>query len=302
MDSPGISLFHIGDLACFDEDAMRTFFARSRSGVNPRDLGRALIGCDPALVTRVRDSLADETAADFSAAHADGSGGDAVAHARQRVLGRLFWPLVYWLRPDDYEELIHGEHISPRLLSELDIDGRIVCDIGAGTGRFALLAAPRAHQVIAVDGAPGLLERLAATALRLGYTNIETRRGAFTALPLADATVDLAVACAAFTTFGPHGGDAAVREAERIVRPGGDVAIIWPEDRGRLCARGYQYVHVRGEGAVHFRDVATAARLCETYYSASAAEWVRAHQSPDVPYGVLGVRPPTDMCIRRMPE
>lgn len=296
------SLFSVDDLGCLDDDAMRTFFAPSRGGVTGRDLGRALIGCDEALVLRVRNSLPPAAAADFSAARERGCRSDAITHARRTVLAQLFWPLVYWLRPDDYEELIRGEQISPRLLAELDIDGKTVCDIGAGTGRFALLAARGAKRVIAVDGTPGLLDRLARTATRLGFTNIETRRGAFTALPLADASVDLAVACSAFTTRGPHGGDAALDEAERIVRPGGEVAIIWPQDRRRLCGRGYQYLQVRGEGVVRFRDAATALRLCATYYSASAAEWVCTHNSADVPYSVLGVHPPTDMCIRRIPE
>lgn len=296
------SLFSVGDLSCLDDDAMRTFFAPSRGGVTARDLGRALIGCDETLVRRVRDSLPPAAAADFAAAYAQGCRSVAIMHARQFVLARLFWPLVYWLRPDDYEELIRGEQISPRLLAELDLDGKTICDIGAGTGRFALLAAGRAKRVIAVDGTPGLLERLSRAATQLGYTNIETRRGAFTALPLADASVDIAVACSAFTTWGPHGGDAALDEAERIVRRGGEVAIIWPQDRRRPCARGYHYLQVRGEGVVRFRDVATALRLCATYYSASAAEWVRTHNSADVPYSVLGVHPPSDMCIRRIPD
>ncbi|MBV8527685.1 MAG: class I SAM-dependent methyltransferase, partial [Candidatus Dormibacteraeota bacterium] len=184
---------------------------------------------------------------------------------------------------------------------ELDIDGKTVCDIGAGTGRFSLLAAPRARLVIAIDGVPGLLERLASRAKLLGCTNIAMRRAAFTALPLGDATVDVAVACSAFTTEAPHGGDAAVDEAERIVRPGGEVAIIWPEDPRWLQARGYEYIQMRADGAVHFRDVATAYRLCAEYYSESAAEWVRASRTADVPYSVLGVRPPADMCIRRIP-
>lgn len=296
------SLFDIGDLGCLDDEALCTFLAPSRGGVSSRDLGHALIGCDDRLVRRVRDSLPPEAAEAFSATHEESSRSGTVAHARERVLAALFWPLVYWLRPDDYEELIRGERISPRLLSELDIDGKTVCDIGAGSGRFTLLAAPRAEKVIAVDGVPALLERLAVAATRLGYTNIETRRGAFTALPLADASVDLAVACSAFTTWGPHGGDAAIDEAERVVRPGGEVAIIWPQDHQRPCARGYQHLQVRGEGVVQFRDVATALRLCATYYSASAAEWVVTHDSADVPYSVLGVRPPSDMCIRRIPE
>ena len=296
------SLFSIDDLAQFDDEGLSTFVAPCRGGLNIRDLAHALIGCDDQLVRRVRDGLRPEHATEFSSLLAASGDSRGTARARERVLAQLFWPLVYWLRPDDYEELIRGEQISPRLLAELDLDGKTICDIGAGTGRFALLAARRAKRVIAVDGTPKLLERLARTATRLGYTNIEARRGPFSALPVADASVDLAVACSAFTAWGPHGGDAALDEAERIVRPGGEVAIIWPQDHRRLCARGYQHLQVRGGGTVRFRDGATAHRLCATYYSASAAEWVSGHNTADVPYGVLGVQPPTDMCIRRIPE
>lgn len=299
---PRSSLFSIGDLAHFDDEALRTFVTPCRGGVSLRDLGRALIGSDERLVRRVGSSLPRDRLPEFWSVMATSRDPDAVVRARERVLAQLFWPLVYWVRPDDYEELIHGEQISPRLLSELDVEGKTVCDIGAGTGRFALLAAPHAARVIAVDGAPGLLDRLERAAARLGYTNIETRRGAFTALPLADASVDLAVACSAFTTWGPHGGDAAIDEAERIVRPGGEVAIIWPQDSRRPCARGYEYLQVRGEGTVCFRDIATALRLCATYYSATAAAWVHTNNRADVPYSVLGVHPPTGMCIRRIPE
>lgn len=267
----------------------------------PGELATALAGCDDHLVRRVRRSLPASAAASFSAVHAATATQDTVARARRRVLRQLFWPLVYWLRPDDYEALIGGEEISRRVLDELDIDGRTICDIGAGTGRFALMAAPRARRVIAVDGVPMLLERLEQKARRLGLTNIETHRAPFAALPLPNASVDLAVACSAFTTRGTHGGDAAVDEAERIVRPDGDVAIIWPQHHRWLTARGYDYVRVRGEGTVHFSDVEQAVRLCKTYYSAAAARWVREHATADVPYSVLGVHPPNDLCIRRIP-
>lgn len=251
---------------------------------------------------RVGASLPAAAASEFSTAHTASATPDAVAAARRRVLQQLFWPLVYWLRADDYEALIGGEQISPRILAELDIDGKTVCDIGAGTGRFTLLAAPRARCVVAVDGVPALLERLANSARRLGFTNVETRRASFASLPLPDASVDVAVACSAFTTREPHGGSMAVGEAERIVRPGGEVAIIWPQNHRWLMARGYHYIRVRGEGAVHFSDIETAERLCRTYYSAAAARWVRDHARADVPYSVLGVPPPNDVCIRRMPQ
>ena len=218
--------------------------------------------------------------------------------ARRRVLRHLFWPLVYWLRPDDYEALVEGELIPLRLIDELELDGRIVCDIGAGSGRFSLVAAERAQRVVAIDAVPELLRRLRHTAAERGLHNIETKRGAFACLPLADASVDVAVACSSFMVRGPHGGVGAVREAERIVRPGGTVAVIWPHNPRWFAARGYERVHVRGPAAVRFRDIETAVRLCQTFYTPAAARWVREHGTAEVPYTVLGVDPPCDVCMK----
>lgn len=207
---------------------------------------------------------------------------------------------MYWTRPDDYAELVSGERINARVLEELDIDGKDVCDIGAGSGRFSLVAARHAHRVIAVDAVPALLQRLERRARREHVDNIDIRRAAFRALPLPDHSVDLAVACSSFTTAGAHGGLRALREAERIVRPGGVVAIVWPQHPSWYGQQGYEHVVVRGQGTVCFRDTATAERLCALYYSAEAAQWVREHATGDVPYAVLGVPPPNDLCIRRI--
>ncbi|MBV8528504.1 MAG: hypothetical protein JOZ75_09330, partial [Candidatus Dormibacteraeota bacterium] len=121
MVTPRVSLFAIDDLDSFDDEGLRTFLAPARGGVRPQDLGRALVGSDRSLVRRVRRSLPPAAAGEFLAAHNVQPDGDGVARARRRVLEKLFWPLVYWLRPDDYEELVRGEEISPRLLAALDI-------------------------------------------------------------------------------------------------------------------------------------------------------------------------------------
>lgn len=227
--------------------------------------------------------------------------GEAAA-ARRRVLRRLFWPLVYWLRPDDYEALVEGELIPSRLVDELGLDGQTVCDVGAGSGRFALPAAARARRVVAVDAVPELLRRLDREAARRRLGNIETRRGDFARLPLEDGSVDIAVACSSFTSRGPLGGGRALREAERIVRPGGTVAVIWPQQARWFAARGYACVHVSAPTSVRFRDVGTAMELCRTYYSAAAARWVREHATAEVPYAVLGVSPPSEICVKTVPQ
>jgi SAM-dependent methyltransferase len=286
-------------IANFDDEALGAFLAPDEGGVDPADLGVALRGCAPTLVVRVAGALPDAARTAFNRAH--GARADAaVERARRRVLDRLFWPLVYWNDPDDYEDLVAGERVHPRVVDTLELAGRDVCDIGAGAGRFTLIAARRARRVIAVDVVTPLLQRLEGHARAAGATNIEVRRGRFTALPLADASVDLAVACSSFTSHGPHGGERVLAEAARIVRPGGDVAVIWPQEPAWFRARGFTHISVHGGDAVHFRDVPTAERLCRRYHSLHAARWVRLNQRADVPYAVLSVRPPNDVCVKRV--
>lgn len=289
------------DIGVFDDIALRTFLDPCDGGVDPLHLGVAASHSGKQLCERIVACLPEDAAQIFRTAVASDPPPAAVQRARSHVLEQLAWPLIYWTRPDDYEELIRSEHIAGRVIDELDIAGRVVCDIGAGTGRFTLAVADRARAVIAVDAVPQLLQRLRETARRAGLHNVETRRGSFGALPLDDRSVDLAVACSSFTTNGPHGGIRALRDAERVVRPGGEVAVIWAQDPKWLLHRGYEHIVVRGPQTHGFRDVATAERLCAMYYSDNAAAWVRKHQSAAVPYSVLGVSQPDHLCIRRMP-
>lgn len=216
------------------------------------------------------------------------------------MVGQLFWPLLYWHDPAGYEELVAGEHVHPRILEALDLAGRQVCDAGAGAGRFTLYAARLASRVIAVDEVPPLLRRLEAHLAELGITNVEVRRGSFDRLPLADGEVDVAVACSSLTSRDPFGGEAALAELERVVRPGGQVAVIWPDRPEWFEKRGFEHVSATGNDTLHFADPATAERVCRAFYSEEAGDWVAARRTAEVPFAVLGIRPPNDMCIRRL--
>ena len=66
------------------------------------------------------------------------------------------------------------------ILRELGLDETsVVVDLGAGTGTFALAAAPLCRSVVAVDVSPAMLATMRVTAEQLGVTNVEVVRAGF---------------------------------------------------------------------------------------------------------------------------
>jgi ubiquinone/menaquinone biosynthesis C-methylase UbiE len=301
MAPPLAQRYVLQHLAAFDDEGLRTFLAPGDGDIGPGRLGTALQGAEwDGLAGRVAGVLPGQAREAFEASRDWPEPPELVALRRRQVLDTLFWALLYWNDPDAYEELVAGEQIHPGLLQALDLDGRIVADLGAGAGRFTLFAARHAAWVIAVDAVPPLLERLRRKADDLELDNVETRRGSFMQLPLDDASVDIAVSCSSLTSHAPWGGECALEEAERIVRPGGDLVVIWPDVPDWFCGRGFTYRALPGNAEMHFRDVESAARICTDFYSEEAAQWVRDNHARVVPFAVLGVSPPSDACFKRV--
>ncbi len=99
-----------------------------------------------------------------------------------------------------------------------------IADLGAGEGTFSQLLAQRAQRVIAIDNSEKMVEFGARLAREHGLTNLEYRLGDMEAVPLEDASVDLA-----FFSQSLHHAQhpqRAVAEASRILKPGGRIAIL----------------------------------------------------------------------------
>jgi len=100
----------------------------------------------------------------------------------------------------------------------------VIADLGAGDGSFALLLAQAATRVIAVDSSQKMLDVAREQAHRNGVANVEFRLGDMEELPIDDGAVDLAI----FSQSLHHAGhpERAVREAWRILRPGGRIVVL----------------------------------------------------------------------------
>ncbi len=99
-----------------------------------------------------------------------------------------------------------------------------IADLGSGDGGFALLLAQSAVKVIAVDSYEKMLDVACEQARRAGASNIEFRLGEMEEVPIDDASVDLVF----FSQSLHHAAhpERAIREAARILRPGGRMVIL----------------------------------------------------------------------------
>lgn len=121
------------------------------------------------------------------------------------------------LRVDLYGQSFTAEAISALLPSEWTI-----ADLGCGTGQLAEKLAPCVRQVICVDHSAAMLK--AARDRTASLDNVELRRGDLEALPIDEGSCDAAVLMLVLT-YVPRPATA-LKEAARILRPGGKVVVV----------------------------------------------------------------------------
>jgi SAM-dependent methyltransferase len=250
---------------------------------------------------RARDLRTRYTVADLDALSADEArrflGG---CYGDPQVELSLAWELLYRLEPELYDRLASVERLHRAVLEWLPANADRIVEVGAGTGRLTLELLGRAREIVAIEPARPLREILTRKLMRAEHGDrVRLTAGFFDDLPLPDDWADLVVACSAFTPEAGHGGETGLAEMERVCRPGGCVAIVWPNNVAWLKARGYRYVSFPGEMFVEFASPEDAAELTEIFYPGAAAE-VRRRRQRRVSFDTLGVNPPRDVVFKVM--
>jgi ubiquinone/menaquinone biosynthesis C-methylase UbiE len=298
--------FHITDLQIFDDDTLHMLLADGSFGLTTEQLAHSLHDAPEPLIKRFQHALPPQQRSPFKQAYKHPPTAAAITDAQQEVLDRFFWELTYWKTPELYEELVEGEHLHPGIFQNLEgeIRGKIVLDVGAGTGRATRECLRYgARYLYAVEPSPGLRRILRQKlACSLAERRLSLAAGRFEALPLADRSVDTTLSCSAFTADPAQGGEAGLAEMKRVTRPGGKIVLIWPrsEDLAWLRKHGFQHVvlPMREEMLIHFRSLNSALHCARRFYANNQAvtHYILKKHRSEVPFSIIGNNPPRDYC------
>jgi SAM-dependent methyltransferase len=296
-------LFSIADLAAFDGAHLREVIADVSGAVSPAVAGRALMptGADQPnelarLAARIERALPPRDRERFGRARHEPLTAEDVRAARRVALEQLFWELTYWKIPQDYERLTAGEPVHLGALDYARVDGAVVLDAGAGSGRVTLPLARRARHVYALDPAPPLLRLLEQKLARDHVTHVELLRGTFSRVPLPDDSVDTVVSCSAFGPLEVRGGETGLGELQRVTRPGGRIVVMWPEDPAWLARHGFRYATLRGHLTITFPTLEEALAAARRFYGRRVVRYLERTARPELPFAILGVKEPRDVC------
>ncbi|MCP4542738.1 MAG: class I SAM-dependent methyltransferase [Chloroflexi bacterium] len=156
----------------------------------------------------------------------------------------LEWEQVFKEHAVEYDQILAREDYQkniPRALDQIcPYEGADVVELGAGTGRFTCMLAPRVKTIVAFDASRHMLESAVAKLDKLELQNWSVGIADNRHLPVGDQSADVAIAGWTLGVFLGWLGETwrpeielALAQMMRVLRPGGVAIIIETLGTGR---------------------------------------------------------------------
>ncbi|HET6453670.1 MAG TPA: class I SAM-dependent methyltransferase [Armatimonadota bacterium] len=155
-----------------------------------------------------------------------GKSSERIGQAESRLLNASWpWNLAMAKSPEKWDALPWSSWDPRVIYDHIELKGKTVLDVGAGTGQVTIRCAPYASQVLALEPVGRLRRYIERKMGAAGFANVRTLDGILEAIPLEDAFVD-----AAILSNGSFGWDPLkeLEELERVTKPGGAILMLGP--------------------------------------------------------------------------
>src|SRR5881394_268170 len=191
--------FRIDDLCLFEPGYLRTSFDPRAYGFDDRTLAAALSGAAPGTLAYLAEHVKPDLRPAIARAQRGdrASGDEASAVAARRLLDDYTFHLVYRKYPEAYERFSAAQEFAfEELFPSSRYVGRVVLDVGCGTGKLVGHVAPFADRVVGIDPVEAMLEIARKKYARSAHVGF--RQGTFCTTGLPDRSVDMVVSNMAF--------------------------------------------------------------------------------------------------------
>jgi len=139
------------------------------------------------------------------------------------------WDALFRDYPEIYDEFANVE-TKPTIVEVINkyfpLKGKVVLDVGCGTGGPTFKLAEYAGSVIGVEPERSMREVAAKHVDERAIANVEFVDGCAEEVPLPDNSVDIVIAVTLQTLYNEENIQRFVAEAERVVKPGGDIVSV----------------------------------------------------------------------------